>query len=101
MHHATKILEQASEDLSRASLADYSELLAKRRVALDALTSQETLPGTEELASALRKGHAARSRLVVELGVLRAKIAELRRLNSGLRQLRPAHSTPPSLDVRL
>jgi hypothetical protein len=102
MHQATKTLAQASEDLTSASLADYSELLAKRRVAVDALAGRQgPSSGAEELASALRCGRAARSRLLVELGALRTKIEELRRLHAGLGQLRPIPSTPPSLDLRL
>ena len=102
MRDATKALAQASDELTSASLADYGELLAKRRVALEALATRPMASnGTKELASALHCGRAARLRLLAELGALRAKMEDLRRLYAGLGQLRPIHSAPPSLNVRL
>ncbi len=102
MRDLEKTLAQASDELTSASLGRYGELLGKRRVALEALAARP-IPslGTEELESALRSGRAARSRLLAELEALRAKIEELRRLHAGLEHLRPNHSAPLSLDIRL
>jgi hypothetical protein len=102
MNHGTETLAQASNQLTGASLSSYRELLAQRRVALAALAARQELPGeVEELAAAWRCGRDARSRLLVELGALRAKIEDLRRLRAGLGRLRPIQTPPPSLDVRL
>ncbi len=102
MNQEIDSLAQVSDELTSASVSDYGELLAKRRMALDTLAGRPGPPDeAEELASAWRSGRDARSRLLVELGALRAKIQDLRRLRAGLGQLRPIQTTPSSLDVRL
>jgi hypothetical protein len=102
MNQEIESLAQVSDDLTSASLSSYGELLAKRRAVLDTLAARQVPPNeAQELAAAFRSGHEARSRLLIELGALRAKIEELRRLRAGLGQLRPIHTTLPSLDVRL
>lgn len=102
MRNLTTALAESSEELTSASLADYGALLAKRRAALAALAAHPmpTL-APEEMASALRCGQSARSRLLAELGALRSKMEQLRRLYAGLGRLHPNHSVPTSLDVRL
>ena len=102
MNQEIESLAQLSDDLTSTSLSGFAELLAKRRVVLDTLVARQERPdGTEDFAAAFRAGHEARSRLLIELGALSAKIEDLRRLRSGLGQLRPIQATPPSLDVRL
>jgi hypothetical protein len=102
MYQEKERLVNVSNDLVTAPLSSYSELLARRRVVLDMLANGQEPPCvSEELASALRAGHDARSRILVEIGTLRAKLEDLRRLYTGLGQLRPTHPATPSLDVRL
>ncbi len=102
MDQETANLARLTADLASAPPFRYGDLLAKRRALLDRLAAgQFPSTGDEGLASALRSGRDARSRLLVELGALRAKIEDLRRLRAGLGQLRPAQSATPSLDVRL
>ena len=102
MNQEIESLAQLSDDLTSTPLSGYCELLAKRRVILDTLVARQELPNeAEDFAAAFRAGHEARSRLLIELGALRAKIEDLRRLRTGLGQLRPIQAMPPSLDVRL
>ena len=102
MNQEIESLAQVSDKLASAPLSSFRELLAKRRVVLDGLACRQEPPcAAEELASALRSGREARSRLLVELNALRAKTEDLRRLHAGLGQMHPIHGTPPSLDVRL
>ncbi|MDA0205933.1 MAG: hypothetical protein O3A53_07085 [Acidobacteria bacterium] len=102
MNQEIESLAQLSDDLTSTSLSGFGELLAKRRVVLDNLVARQGLPDDAAgFAAAFRAGDEARSRLLIELGALRAKIEDLRRLRTGLGQLRPIQATPPSLDVRL
>lgn len=102
MNQEIENLAQLSEELARAPLSSYCELLAKRRHILDRLTTRQGPPShSVGLSTALDSGNDARSRLLVELGALRAKVDELQRLRVGLGQLRPTGTTAPSLDVRL
>ncbi len=101
MNQEMENLARLSADLASAPLSSYGDMLVSRRALLETLAARQGTSGDEELASALRSGREARSRVLVELGALRAKIEDLRRLRAGLGQLRPAQSAPPSLDVRL
>jgi hypothetical protein len=95
-------LAKLSADLMSASLSSYGKLLAKRRALLDQLAARQVPPyRAEELVFVLRAGRDASSQLLVELGALRAKIEDLRRLRAGLGQLRPIQAATPSLDVLL
>jgi hypothetical protein len=97
-----KEMAEVSDDLMNAPLSIYGALLARRRLLLDALAANRA-PSieVEDFAAAFRSGHEARSRLLIELGTLRAKIEDLGRLHAGLGRLRPIQTTPPLLDVRL
>ena len=102
MDQDTENLARLSAALANAPASRTGNLLVKRRALLEALAARQSATrGDEELASAFRSGRKARSRLLVELGALRAEIDDLRRLRVGLGQLRPAQSSPPSLDVPL
>lgn len=102
MNQDIENLAQLSDTLTNASFSICGELLAKRRAILDALATHRQPPyQSEKLATALRSGSKVRSRLLVQLGALRAKIDDLRRLRADLGQLRPTGTPPPSLDVRL
>ena len=101
MNREIEALAQLSDDLMNAPLSVYGVLLAKRRVLLDALQSRQESSDEAEVAAAFRSGHEARSRLLTELGALRAKIEDLQRLHAGLGRLSPIQTTRPSLDVRL
>ena len=102
MHPEIENLAQVSDELASAAFSNFGRLLARRRDVLDALAARRQPPyRAEDLATALRSGREVRSRILVELGALRAEIDELRRLRVGLGQLRPTATTTPSLDVRL
>lgn len=91
-------LAQVSAALAEAPASRFEGLLAKRRTLLDQIDARS---GSEDLDAALRSGRGARSRLLVEIGALRAQIDDLRRLRAGLAQLRPAREASRSLDIRL
>jgi hypothetical protein len=102
MDRSTHDLAQSSADLLITPTSGYRDVLVRRRGALDALATRQTPPsGAQELADALRCGSEARSRLMAELGALRARLEDLRHLRAGLGRLRPPHTTSPSLDIRL
>lgn len=93
-------LERLSRLLVEGPKSELPQVLAQRQEALSSLAELK-MEGDVRLEAILTAGQDGRKRLIAELSGIRAKVQELQQVRSGLSQLRPGPTRPPSVDVRL